>query len=315
MDPIVLVVLVTAADAASGGTTAAVATLVRSLEPRRVEVRTLGSAEGLTAVDDPSASVVVLYWEEGGRRAHLRVRTARAGWFERDLGFDVRDAEAERGRSVGLAIASMLPEPAPSPRPAAPAVSPPAASARPAAPASPPTTPAPAAASPWAELQARVQLGFAPGGYGGGVGGAAEGQAFLGRVLGVHASLGLRGADAAEAEGSASHLRVGAGLVARWRATPRLELGAAADLLVLRDAVRHFSIDGDEIVPVSQARVLPGVWVDVRAKWWFTQGAALCLSVGLEAALGRTSVFLDGQRVGAVVPVRLLLEPGLAVRF
>lgn len=322
MDPIALVVLVTAADAASGGTGAALGTLARALEPRRVEVRTVVSTESPPPTSD-EASVVILHWEDGGRRARLRVRLARVGraarvasaeWVERDLGFDAGDAEAERGRSVGLAIASMLPEPPPSPPvvPPAPPPAPPPTATGPAPPRSPPLL---VEARPRGELQARAQLGVAPGGYGGGVGGAAEGQVFLSRALGVHATFGLRGAEATEAEGSASHLRVGAGLVARWRASPRVELGAAVDVLVLRDAVRHFSIDGDEVAPVTQSRTLPGVWVDVRAGFWLTQSAALVLSAGLEGALGRTAVFLEGQQVATVVPLRIVLEPGLAVRF
>ena len=323
MDPIALVVLVTAADAASGGTGAALGALTRALEPRRVEVRTLASPEDSPPASDArdaGASVVILHWEDGGRRARVRLRIARAAdpaarWVERDLGFDAGDAESERGRSVGLAIASMLPDPAPSASPAAS----PVASAPSPAPRPPPPRPAPRAATveppPWGELQARAQLGVAPGGYGGGVGGAAEGQSFLGRALGVHAAFGLRGADATEAEGSASHLRVGAGLVARWRASPRVELGGALDVLAVRDAIRHFSIDGDELAPVTQSRTVPGVWVDVRVGFWLTQSAAVVLSAGLEGALGRTAVFLDGAQVATVVPVRLVLEPGLAVRF
>ncbi len=303
-----LIVLVSPADAEASGTAATVAALARALGPRAViELRTAPDpvAEAARPSPRPEATVV-LHWEQDGRRAHLKVRPQpSAEWLERDLGFDAHDLVAERGRAVGLAIASMLPE-----LPEAPPL--PAASTRthPAPPRGPRPQPA-----PLGEVQLRVQLGLAPGGLGGGVGGALEGQLYLGPLVGLHATFGLRGADAPAVEGTESHLRAGGGLAVRWRVARAFELGAALDLLVLRDSVGHFSIDGDDLTPVSQARALPGLRGDLRAAWFFTGNAAVGLSLGAEGAFGETAVFLERKQVTSVVPLRLLLEPGLSVRF
>jgi hypothetical protein len=264
---------------------------------------------------------VVLHWEENGRRAHLRVRprTSAQGanaWFERDLGFDERDAIEERGRAVGFALAAMLPDDVARPagptseptRPVAPSEAPPKVS-EPA-----PRVPRPAR-SPFGELEVRGQLALAPGGFGGGLGASVGGQIFLSRTLGLHVDVGLRGAEAAAVESGASYLRAGAGLALRGAVARDVELGASLDFLVMREAMSHFSSDGDEPVPVVEARALPGMRAEGRIAYFLTSSAAVSLGFGIETAFGKTDIFRDGKVVGTIVPVRLGVEPGVRIRF
>jgi hypothetical protein len=63
---------------------------------------------------DGADAVVELAWADAKQRqATLRVHLARSGhWLQRSIGFQPSDAEAERGRTLGFAVASFLPEPA-----------------------------------------------------------------------------------------------------------------------------------------------------------------------------------------------------------
>ena len=314
MDALALVVVVSEADAVAPATPA----LLRAAEEafggrRRVKVRAFAANETRDGVrEQEGTATVVLRWEEGGRRAHVRLHVEKnAPWIERDLGFDEHDAPEERGRAVGFALAAMLPEEAQPRQPPTPLPGQPAPSSQPVAPTPPqlPTRP------PRLDLAVRAQLVVGMGGVGGGAGGSLEGQVFLGKWIAAHATVGYRAAQASRAEGTAHHLRAGAGMSVRVRIAQKLELSPTFDLLVLRDAVSHLSADLDELEPVTQSRLLPGVRGDLRLSWFVTESAALEIAVGSEVAFGTTSVFLEGQPVTSIVPVRLGIEPGLRVRF
>jgi hypothetical protein len=81
----------------------------------RIDLRA-GSPTDEDAVDEErrgqAAAVVELSFLDPKHRAgRLRVHVAQSGrWLERSIGFAVTDAEAERGRTLGFAAASMLPE-------------------------------------------------------------------------------------------------------------------------------------------------------------------------------------------------------------
>ncbi len=324
MDPVVLlVVLVTAADAEAPGTPAALSALREAVGARGdVRLRTLAPGESPERAASRDGASVVLHWEENGKRAHLRVhpRTSSPGasaWFERDLGFDERDAVEERGRAVGFALVAMLPDDL-----ARPNEPPRVATARVVPPSDPPTIPprdpseGPRPRAPsFGELEVRGQLALAPGGFGGGVGASVGGQIFLGKTFGIHIDLALRGAVAAEVEATGSYLRAGGGLAVRGAVARDLELGASLDVLVLREAMSHFSSDGDEPVPVVEARALPGVRAEGRLAYFLTSSAAVSVGVGIETAVGATEIFRDGKVVGSIVPVRLGIEPGVRIRF
>lgn len=324
MDPVLLVVLVSAADAEAPGTPAALAALREAVGARgEVRLRTLVPGENPESATSGGGASVVLHWEENGKRAHLRVhpRTSAPGenaWFERDLGFDERDAVAERGRAVGFALVSMLPDDlarasAPSPPPPSAPKSPPATKVVERPPLVPETPRANRVAL--GELEVRGQFALAPQGFGGGLGVSVGGQVFLGKTFGLHVEFGLRGAEAAAVESRASYLRAGGGLALRGGLARNLELGGSLDVLVLRESMSHFSSAGDESVPVVEARALPGVRAEARLAYFLTSSAAVSLGLGIETALGNTEIFRDGKAVGAIVPVRIGVEPGVRIRF
>lgn len=147
------------------------------------------------------------------------------------------------------------------------------------------------------------------------MGGSLEGQVFVGRYLGVHALVGGRAADADYAEGVASHLRVGLGAAFRVHLAPRVEVGTSADVLLLRDGIRHLSPDFDEPAPVFSGRLLAGARGELRLSYFLTESAALELGAGAEVAFGVTDVYLNRKVAGTIVPLRLGLEPGIRVRF
>src|SRR5579872_2394910 len=117
--PAVLVILVGAGEA-SDPTTAAMdrATRTALTEPTTVEVResraSAPSDDEAIAIErsaHPIAIVELRWTEPTHRKAILRVHIAEeARWVNRTIPFRATDAFAERGRTLGFAIASMLPE-------------------------------------------------------------------------------------------------------------------------------------------------------------------------------------------------------------
>src|ERR1035438_10436632 len=151
VDPVTLIVLVAAGEVAGPTASAMVRATHDALGGATVDVReTRGqptdeaalAAEGTFHPD----AVVELIWDEvDRRRVTLRVHMVRTQrWLERSMTYLASDPIAERGRTLGLAIASILPEiagevapgPSSAPRPAASAPRPASASASPSAPSS-----------------------------------------------------------------------------------------------------------------------------------------------------------------------------------
>ncbi|HEV3191402.1 MAG TPA: hypothetical protein VGY54_12930, partial [Polyangiaceae bacterium] len=165
--PVTLIVLV-AAGSGSNPTTRTMAATTRDAlgSSARVVVRETRSepsdVEALAVErSDHADAIVELSWgDPQGRQAKLRMHVARSGrWIDRSIGFRPSDADSERGRTIGFAIASILPEtptegsePSVSSTSAPPSgVSPASRSAPAATAANPATTPAtatPATASP-----------------------------------------------------------------------------------------------------------------------------------------------------------------------
>ena len=117
-DAATLVVLV-AAGAARDPTTVAMTAAARdALGGAAVEVRetrVLPNDEAALAAEANvhAEAVVEVGWADGRhRQATLRLHIATAGgrWIERVVRFKPSDAYAERGRTLGFAVASMLPE-------------------------------------------------------------------------------------------------------------------------------------------------------------------------------------------------------------
>lgn len=143
-DPLIVIVFVAAGGAADATTRAMERAAQDALGlEAHVDVHETGTVPSdldvlVSEQKAHAAAVVELTWAEQGRQARLRVHVARSGrWISRSIGFVPSDADAERGRTIGFAVASMLPGTAEEPTPHAPEPSPPEASA-----AAPPPAPA-----------------------------------------------------------------------------------------------------------------------------------------------------------------------------
>ena len=138
--PLTVVVLVAAGGAAEPTTMAIERAASEALgHDARVVVRestgapTDGEALAIESEANEGAVVEVTWNDRGHRVAMLRVHLAgRRRWMDRTIGFAASDADPERGRTIGLALASMLPDPDPAPAlPTAPPPAPPEAAPQP----------------------------------------------------------------------------------------------------------------------------------------------------------------------------------------
>jgi hypothetical protein len=116
--PVTLIVLVAAGSGSDPTTHTMAATTRDALGPSaHVVVRETRSepidAEALAVEQSDRASAVVeLSWGDSRhKQANLRMHVARTGrWIDRSIAFRPSDADSERWRTIGFAIASILPE-------------------------------------------------------------------------------------------------------------------------------------------------------------------------------------------------------------
>jgi hypothetical protein len=256
--------------------------------------------------------VCVVTWSDAQRRATLRfLRPNESRWSDREIRFDAADAAEERGRTVGFALASMVPD-----------------EVLVADRATPPAPPALELVAPKLErpsagvrratryaVDLAVQGAVALGGGGGGVGGAAAGRIGLGRFVSLRFSLGGRVAELAVAQATSRSYFAGPGIA--W-ATPldaaaRWGIGGRLDALLLGQQVVHLS--ADDPLPDHRFRVLPAAAGAIEGSWRFAEQASTVLAVGTEVAFGKTDVFVHHRNVVDLVPVRPFVEAGLRVAF
>ena len=196
-----------------------------------------------------AAAVVELAWDFPAHR-QVRIRfhlDRRPGTTDRLILFDEGDDVAERGRTVGYAIASMMTAPAAEPiRPAAPA--------RPEV--GPPVLPfarAESAAKTRTRGAVDVVAAGAMGvdGPAGGWGGSLSGRWYFATPWAARLGASARAGQVTEAQATSLLIHAAAGLA--WvpfpatRTTP-FELGARVDALLMREQLTHLS---DDAVPVT----------------------------------------------------------------
>ena len=320
MSALALAILIVASDANDPSTTAAIDAARGTLgEGSRVRVETFAGAptsEDIAAASAGADAAVVLTWEPDHRRAHLHLwRPADRAWIDRDIAFDPRDAPKERGRTIGFALATMMPEP---PVAWAPAVAPPAP---------PPTAiarekPDETHAAPSRQPSLRTLAGavtaagvgaLSLGGYGGGGGGVVGAEWYFVPRVGVRVSFSARASDVGPVAASAYVLSAGVGPRFVILQSGAWEVGARTELLLMWEQVSH--LDSDDASTQRQARFLPGALALADVGWSFTDSASVALSAGAEVAFGQTDLYLRGQRVAALVPARLVSELGFRLRF
>jgi hypothetical protein len=348
----VLAIVVAVGEGHSPATTVMLATVEESLGAgvalRLLEVPEATEAEALRAERELTAGAVfTLRWMEPARlHAVLRVHFARNNrWTTREMTFAAGDSLAERGRTLGLVVASMWPEAAnvTRDRPAPAEVPPSAPALPPAAPVTP--SPPPAAASItgpspsprgelatqspapallarpaaprrfWTGVSAVGTIGV--GGPASGLGAGAEGVLCLDGTVALRVGASLRNGSLPELPGSDLVGTLAAGV--EWRSRPAsrgrpLALGIRADVLALRHEVRGTGAGGET---ETQRRVLPGADLLGQAVFRLAPRVEVVTGLGVEVAFGTTDIRMGNARVTvATIPaLRPMAEAGLRVGF
>jgi len=328
LDPVAIVVLVAAGESRDM-TSAASAAIRRTLGPAtRVEVRESAEApsdrDALSAEQQSRADAVIeLTWTDPGRRmAALRSHDAKTRrWTTRWVGFASVDpgSDAEVGRTLGFAAASMLPE-APlegePPLGAGPSASgPPAPTATEPAPAAESrNSPAPAfrpqLALDWLALAATDIDGEARG-----VGPAIALQVFVARPVSLRAGVGARWGEVGDAQASVLTVVPSAGVVVHaLRATRGQRVGVSArlDYLLAYESLRRSTTDA--LGQFSRTRWLSGFDAFVEGSWLVTSDFEAVAGLGLEYVLGATHVDLQSSAqtriVATLAPLHAAAELG-----
>lgn len=328
---VTVIVVIASADPRDGSTEAMERALRSAVGERAsvvVKVARDGEAEETSPPprSDASSVVGVITWSDHHRRATLRFTTnGRAS--DRELRFDASDAPAERGRTIGFAVASMVPEEeaaheakaAPTPAPATPPTTTTAISLPP-----PSATMPLAAESPTArrrdptstfalDLSASGAVGI--DGYGGGFGGVLAGRIPIGHGFAIRIGLSARLGEVSPAQATSRAYAAAGGIA--WQTWPSASrafgVGARVDALLLRHEMVHFSADDPD--NVSRSRFLPGIDLLLEGALRLADHAALVVAFGPEIAFGTTNIVVRGGEVGVVPPLRLCAEGGVRVSF
>jgi hypothetical protein len=301
--PLLVVVLVAAGDTTDPGTTALTATAEDALEGnaivvvRQAETARLTDAEAdkVAAAVRADAVVVVTWSPFDRRRALVRVHAGkREAWVDRTLSFEAEDPVAERGRTVGFEIASMLRVRVPEAPATEPALAP------------PPAMVPEVRRGPTLAVDAVALLGM------GGVGGEGAARWFFSDTVTLRIGGGWRGEPLRAVSGDASVTRFGAGIAWRGLDTggPRpIAVGARVDLLAIQHSVSRTRKAS------SDARWLPGADFVLEGSWVFAPGFAAIAGPGVEVSFGTTRVLVDGAQVTTIPSVRFVSELGLRFAF
>jgi hypothetical protein len=251
------------------------------------------------------ATVQLAFEGADHRRVRLRLHAVRTDrWIDREIVFSPGDSDAERGRTLGFAIASMLPEGDPTLHLEAAA----------------PIAPAPPARPLGRRVAALAACaGAGVGGPAGGWGGALGFDWFVADAFSVGGRVAARGGHIEALDGRTVATTVGGG-GAWWPLAPtaerRLGLALRADLLLLHHLVSHQRADGGA---EWKGRALPGAGLLVEATYRLAGQLELLLGGGAELAFGTIDVtVLAASPAGGhaeIPPLRGIAEAGIRLRF
>ena len=300
-------------------------------------------AQALAAEQRAHADAVVeVTWTESGhRQATLRVHVARSDrWVDRSIGFHASDVDAERGRTIGFAVASMIPEASGGPAseaepPSPPAVSPPVPPPMP--PPPPPSGPVQSVLAPWptadrvvpppprtrAVAASRpdvvavdvVGLGAAGGDFAT-LGAAASVQWFPASWLGLRLAGGARAGNVQPAQATTITLLGSAGAVLyplRAAASRPFGVWIRADYVLERPSLTHFSSETPS--SATQERWMSGMDALVGVEWRFSSEVGLLAGIGGEDVFSTTYVQVQGVSVATLPPLRGVAEAGFRLGF
>jgi hypothetical protein len=361
-NPLTLIVLVGAGQASDATTHAMTAAVREALGPSshvsvREAQRAPSDAQALESErEDHADAVVEVTWLDAHRRqATLRVHVAQSGrWVDRSMAFRPSDADTQRGRAMGFAVASILPEPVdPGVTPEVPSAPappvPPNASSPPQGDASAPAAPNEVAASatPSRDVAAdraqgsQTATGEPPNASHGhsrtgprfavdalaigasgtedganGVGGAAAVHWFVARPLSLRVGGGMRGGSIDAAQASTRVAFASAGLAVHpWVASPQHPIGASLRVDCLLENVALTHLTSTDPNPVQKEQWIVGADALVGGTWRFAEDVELVASAGVEDVFSSGYVSLNGARVATIPPLRLVGETGLRLLF
>jgi hypothetical protein len=274
-----------------------------------------------TGRHDGALAVARVSWG-GAQRLNARVELimlASGRATAQPLSFEPGDPLPERGRAIGLVLASLLRADADADTDSK------TAPARQTADGLPPIRPAARSAAGvaavtaeprrWA-LDAAAEGGFALGSAGSGVGGTVGVRWFPFRRLGFRLGGRARFGEVGRAQAASSAFAASAGVVAPIidpGDRGRLGLSLRADALLLYESLAHLSPDDPE--PVDLGRLLPGAAALAEVRWSLSPTVALLFAAGPEVAFGETQVFVRQVKVTELAPWRLAIQGGLIAAF
>jgi hypothetical protein len=297
-NPAIVVILVAAADAHDPSTVALTRAAREALGPDAVvavhEVETVpgpADAAAIGAKLHADAVASVTWTLADRRRAHIRVVITTDGHaLDRDLDFSPGDADAERGRTIGLTIVALIPESQP-PAPVPPPPPPPPPAAAPRAMKRPDVV---VVAVPRFGLEAFAVTTSGPFGIGGGL--AGRYLPFPSPRIGAS----LRAGTVADTTLRTIDLTVGIAPQLLDALGARLEVGATQQSVTLR---------GEE-----HSRFVAHARVFGEGVWWTTASVGVGLAAGLELAFGETRVLVGDSPIGSIPRARFIFELSLRAR-
>ena len=317
LDPITLILLVVpgeAPDAAVQAMTASARTVLgTSAEVRLME----GGAESDGATQAAllrahGSAAAQIRWNAG--RVHIHLYTAKdRRWTERDIGFSDGDAPSERGRTVGFAVASMMPDFVPTPAPLPPD------HPRPVPVLPPPDTVPPLPSRRWhGAVDVAAVGGAALRDFGGGFGFGLAATWYVIPHLGLRLGGVSRFGVVSPAQSTTFFANGTVGLAWTFGGDSGSELGhfgvgGRVDALVQYLLVSHLS--SDDPSPARQSRWLPGAAFVAEGSYQFANNAAFVLGLGAEVVLGSTDVYVKDQLAATITPFRAVAEFGIRARF
>ena len=276
-----------------------------------------------------ASAVVEVTWPESDRhRAKIRVHVAgEPSWSEREIPFTAADPPIERGRSLALNIASLVPTTPPAAVETAAVAPTPSSSAPPAAASKGTAEVATARIADTAETgetEASKRsthgavdfLALVTGGLDGpasGLGGEVGLSMRIIRGFDVRAAGGVVSGDITSAAVTTRTHRLGLGAAWWMWQAPHLALGLRVEARAVHHGVTHARDLG--AAASQDARWIPAGAATVEASWAPFGDAALVLGGGVEEAFGATQVVVDGVPSATIPRTRIVLEFGLRARF
>lgn len=258
--------------------------------PADENVLAVGRSAGADAV------AVVRWVDDAHRLARLHVRTE-SGWVDRDVDFAGDDDAGERGRTLGFAIATMLPSrevPAAPEKP-----SPDVPLSRP---------PPPVRAGPSWALDPRGTAAVGVDAPATSFGGYLSGRWAGLTPLEIGASATYREGVLSAAEASMTSVAVGADAAWRgFRPSAALDVGPR---FVVGALMHRVARDGS-----ADSRWVPFATVSLESTLALHPRVSVAAAIGAEMAFGPTRIFVDEERVATLAVVRLVAEVGPRITF